>query len=287
MVLTAKQQKDLNAAICRYVRDLAGKSEESGALKEALEGLMKGMEVSSEDLEKSRAGLLERKWTSVVRLQKKLMEAEAKLAQVEVDLKRPAGKPGEAGRVSGMPRGPAKCTLQGHRQRVTAVEFHPVFNLAVSSSEDASIKVWDIESGEFERALKGHTNVVNDVSFSPSGEQLASCSSDMSVKLWNFGDTYQCTKTLMGHDHSVSGVVYLPDGEHVASSSRDATVRRERRSGRVTAFVPSAGMETGRAKLPAATTERSLLAVRMIIACACGIPRLAAVPRKMRIWHVC
>ena len=118
-----------------------------------------------EDLE-SPGRLLE-KMTST-RLQKKLMEAEAKLAQVEVDLKRPAGKPGEAGRVSGMPRGPAKCTLQGHRQRVTAVEFHPVFNLAVSSSEDASIKVWDIESGEFERAPGARTS--STTSFSPSGE---------------------------------------------------------------------------------------------------------------------
>lgn len=52
------------------------------------------------------------------------------------------------------------------------VIFHPVFSLAVSSSEDATIKVWDIESGEYERSLKGHTDSVQDIALDSSGKLL-------------------------------------------------------------------------------------------------------------------
>lgn len=50
--------------------------------------------------------------------------------------------------------------------------FHPVFSLAVSASEDSTIKVWDFESGEYERSLKGHTNSIQDIAFDSSGKLL-------------------------------------------------------------------------------------------------------------------
>lgn len=55
---------------------------------------------------------------------------------------------------------------------VFQVIFHPVFSLAVSASEDATIKVWDFETGEYERSLKGHTDSVQDITFDSSGKLL-------------------------------------------------------------------------------------------------------------------
>lgn len=40
-----------------------------------------------------------------------------------------------------IPRPPAKFTLTGHRSPVTRVVFHPHYNVFVSASEDATIKV--------------------------------------------------------------------------------------------------------------------------------------------------
>lgn len=48
----------------------------------------------------------------------------------------------------------------GFRSPITSVKFHPVFSLVVACSEDATIKVWDFESGEFERTLKGNLFVL-------------------------------------------------------------------------------------------------------------------------------
>lgn len=74
--------------------------------------------------------------------------------------------------VEWIPRAPARYTLTGHRAPITRVAFHPVFSLVASASEDASIKIWDWETGNFERTLKGHTREVWGVDFDSKGQLL-------------------------------------------------------------------------------------------------------------------
>ena len=89
--------------------------------------------------------------------------------------------------------------------------------------DDATVKLWDYETGEFEKTLKSHINAVNHVSYNSDGSLLASCSADLSIKLWST-KTYTVVRTLMGHDHNVSCVRFFPDGK-LFSCSRDSTVR--------------------------------------------------------------
>ncbi len=71
-----------------------------------------------------------------------------------------------------VPVAPAAYTLTGHREAVTKVAFHPTFSLIASASEDFTVKIWDWETGEFERTLKGHTRNVNDLDFDSKGNLL-------------------------------------------------------------------------------------------------------------------
>lgn len=68
-----------------------------------------------------------------------------------------------------LPRAPPRHTLTGHRSPVTRVAFHPLYSVCASTSEDASIKVWDWETGELERTLKGHTKAVQDCDYDSKG----------------------------------------------------------------------------------------------------------------------
>ena len=125
-----------------------------------------------------------------------------------------------------MPRAPADSILSSHRSPVTCVIFHPSFPVMVSGSEDATIKLWDYETGEYERTLKGHTDTVNSIDFEPvKGKYLASSSADMTIKIWDFTSAdFECLKTLKGHDHNVSSVRFL-NSDSIVSASRDKTIK--------------------------------------------------------------
>lgn len=71
-----------------------------------------------------------------------------------------------------VPRAPAGRVLTGHRSEITKVAFHPAYSILASASNDATIKIWDWETGEFERTLKGHTRAVNDIDFDSRGNLL-------------------------------------------------------------------------------------------------------------------
>lgn len=188
---------------------------------------------------KKYEGLLEKKWTSVVRLQKKIMDLEARAAhlQTELDSATPSSLAARRNHdpKTWLPRAPARHTLQSHRQPITSLAFHPLFSSLASGSEDCTIKIWDYELGELERTLKSHTKPVLDVDYGgPRGATLlATCSSDLTIKLWDPSDEYKNIRTLPGHDHSVSSIRFIPSGAAgaptsgnlLASASRDRTIR--------------------------------------------------------------
>jgi platelet-activating factor acetylhydrolase IB subunit alpha len=160
-----------------------------------------------------------------------VMDLEARIEQLNEELKSVSSGKGSTrpkGDITDMlPRSGAqpKHVLQGHRDPITAVRLHPVFNLAVTCSEDTTIKVWDYESGQFERTLKGHTDAVQDIAFNEQGTRLVSCSSDLSVKVWEFEQEFVCQKSMYGHDHSVSSIVCVPATDLAVSSSRDKSIK--------------------------------------------------------------
>ena len=76
MVLTERQKKELNQAIYEYFL-----SEGSTFIKTA-EALKDEAMIESETTDTSKC-ILEKKWTSVVRLQRKVMELEAKIETMQ------------------------------------------------------------------------------------------------------------------------------------------------------------------------------------------------------------
>jgi WD40 repeat protein len=115
-------------------------------------------------------------------------------------------------------------TLEGHTSTVRAVAVTPDGCRAVSASDDRTLRLWDLESGQTIRKLKGHTSTVRAVAVTPDGCRAVSASDDQTLRLWDL-ESGQTIRTLEGHTSSVYAVAVTPDGCRAVSASYDRTLR--------------------------------------------------------------
>ncbi|EJU00666.1 miller-Dieker lissencephaly protein [Dacryopinax primogenitus] len=217
-LLTERQKEELHLSILDYLH--------SSGLEQAYDALRSELGLDHIPDPKARtAGLLEKKWGSVIRLQKKIMDLENKNSALQEEIALAPSARRNASQTDWLPRTPARHTLTGHRGPINRVAFHPVHTVVATASEDATVKLWDWETGEFERTLKGHTKAVQDMEFDSKGTKLVTCSSDLSIKIWDCEAEYKNTKSLVDHDHAVSSARFLPGDDHIVSASRDRTIK--------------------------------------------------------------
>lgn len=108
--------------------------------------------------------------------------------------------------------------LQGHTNGVTCLQMDD--NLLASGSYDATVRIWDLQTGRVVRVLRGHQAGIRCVQFDDS--KLVSGSLDGVIKIWNY-HTGECLTTLRGHTNGVITVHF--DGELLASGSIDKSIK--------------------------------------------------------------
>ncbi|MGW3219133.1 caspase family protein, partial [Streptomyces sp. NPDC001157] len=123
------------------------------------------------------------------------------------------------------------ATLTGHTDSVTAVVVAPIEGRphAVTTSDDGSVRVWDLDAGAERATLSGHTGSVTSVVVVPieGRPHAVTTSDDGSVRVWDLEAGTE-RATLAGHYFgSVTAVVVAQiDGRpHVVATSHDRTMR--------------------------------------------------------------
>jgi WD40 repeat protein len=114
--------------------------------------------------------------------------------------------------------------LTGHSAGVSCLALSKDGALAVSASEDKTLKVWEVETGCERRTLIGHTGRVYGVALGPDGTLAVSASRDRTLKIWGITGGIE-VRTLQGHSNVVAAVAVTTDVKHAISASRDQTLK--------------------------------------------------------------
>ncbi len=113
-------------------------------------------------------------------------------------------------------------TLTGHTGEVYSVAYSPDGTKIASASDDGTILIWDVKTGDRIRTLRGHTDGVESVAYSPDGTRLVSGGDDNTVRIWN-ADTGAFLHMLSAND--VNSVAYSRNGSRIVSGSDNGTIR--------------------------------------------------------------
>jgi len=119
-------------------------------------------------------------------------------------------------------------SLRGHRDRATAIVYHPGSGISQSPSAvnlascgvDQNVCLWSLESETPLHILRGHGHRINRVAFHPSGRFVGSTSCDLTWKLWDV----EAGKELLeqeGHSRSVFAIGFQGDGALVGTAGND------------------------------------------------------------------
>ncbi len=116
-------------------------------------------------------------------------------------------------------------TLSGHADFVHCICILSNDQVA-SGSDDTTIKIWHLFSGECVRTLRGHSGWINDlVSIENENMKcLASCSEDTLIKIWSIRDGI-CLFTLEGHLSWVNRIRYASQHHLLISASSDKSIK--------------------------------------------------------------
>jgi len=93
-------------------------------------------------------------------------------------------------------------TFQGHSGRVNAVSLSADGRWALSGSDDKTVRLWEVATGQYLRTFHGHGEAVSSVSLSADG-RLALSGGDRSMRLWEIA-TGRCLRVFMGGGVRVS-----------------------------------------------------------------------------------
>jgi WD40 repeat protein len=124
------------------------------------------------------------------------------------------------------PFNPCIRVLQEHTERVVGVSLTFDGKYAVTGSNDNTLKLWDLQSGECLKTVRPHIDYLKTLDATPDLNLVVTSggSKDTVIKLWNYKDL-EPKGELKGHVDRINELKITPDGRYVISGSNDCSVK--------------------------------------------------------------
>ena len=104
--------------------------------------------------------------------------------------------------------------FDGHTEGVTSAAISPDGRTMISTSDDHTLILWDLGTGELLQQLQGHTKGVNEVVINPNGQTAVSVSEDSTAILWDLS-TAQIVRRFEDYLGPLSAIDISPDGQSI------------------------------------------------------------------------
>lgn len=244
-ILSQRQKNELNASVLQYLKPILATEPDvydliQSRLTESDNNGTSGKYGSLvRDLDIPE-NYLEKKWSTILRLQRNIQELEStneQLQQENEELKNKISSavslntgPEISSKLTWLPS-MIKTTLTYHTSPITAVVIHPSNPYLITASQDGMMVFWNmLDFSEPINIIKSaHSKSINCLTFQPNSSVLISCSSDQIIKLWDLENIDLVKipmKILTGHEHIVSSIAVSPSNKDVLiSSSRDKSIK--------------------------------------------------------------
>ncbi|KAL6450820.1 PAC1 Nuclear distribution protein PAC1 [Candida maltosa Xu316] len=228
-ILTERQQTELNKAIIQYLQPLC--QNDNHQIIDQLSSLLQTSEIDINGNSEIVDNYLEKKWSTVLRLQKKIIDLENEITNLNNIINTTNSDSNgivlSKDKINWIPKGTVKQNFQCENI-ITTVKLHPNLPLILNGCNDGNLYIWNLSNDDNtipEKMIKAHTRAINKICFSYTKPYyLATCSSDLTIKIWD--DKFNHIRTLNGHEHTVSSIQFSPnDSNMLYSVSRDKNVR--------------------------------------------------------------
>jgi WD40 repeat protein len=102
-----------------------------------------------------------------------------------------------------------------HKASIYCLAFSADSKSLVFSSEDNTIRIWDIESAKVNHVLFGHTDKIVNAKFDPTSKIVVSASRDNTIRFWEVGNADVMSNL---HSQGVTQICLDPAGKMLASA---------------------------------------------------------------------
>lgn len=239
LILTSKQKGELNKALIQYLEPLLSENDDNS---DTLNKLASLLNVDTTSTDEVIPNYLEKKWSTVLRLQKKIMDLETNIESMKSAMESQAISSSMSelniskDKINWIPSGIKQVFKTQSHQQILTVAIHPFLPIILCGCSDGTIIIWNlaVEDNIPEKIIKAHTRSVNCIKWSKGPIDIGtgqleylfvSSSSDLSMKVWH-GSNYKLLRNLVGHEHTVSSIAFSSnDYKTLYSVSRDKTVK--------------------------------------------------------------
>jgi len=122
-----------------------------------------------------------------------------------------------------------------HQEAITYAAFSSDGRLLVTTSNDDTARIWEVNSGSLLRDFKRHTADVVFASFSDQGEYVVTTSKDRTAIIWDMNTGTPAA--ILPHKYPVNHAVFSRDSRYIVTACRDgAALIWTIRSGRLVAL---------------------------------------------------